>query len=195
MGKIFCLMGKSSSGKDTIYSQLLKDRSLGLDHIVTGTTRPIRAGEQNGREYYFYSTQEMDALKAAGKIIECRGYRTVHGMWYYFTVADDRIDLDSQNYLVITTLEAYQKMAAYYGKDALIPIYLEVDDGLRLQRALDREREQKEPKYAELCRRFLADEEDFSTEKLREAGICRIFQNTNLDQTVDEIKAYIRGIG
>ena len=137
----------------------------------------------------------MDALKAAGKIIECRGYRTVHGMWYYFTVADDRIDLNSQNYLVITTLEAYQKMAAYYGKDALIPIYLEVDDGLRLQRALDREREQKEPKYAELCRRFLADEEDFSTEKLREAGICRIFQNTNLDQTVDEIKAYIRGIG
>ena len=86
-------------------------------------------------------------------------------------------------------------MAASYGKDALIPIYLEVDDGLRLQRALDREREQKEPKYAELCRRFLADEEDFSTEKLREAGICRIFQNTNLDQTVDEIKAYIRGIG
>lgn len=138
MGHIFCLMGKSSSGKDTIYSQLLKDRSLGLDHIVTGTTRPIRAGEQNGREYYFYSTQEMDAL---------------------------------------------------------IPIYLEVDDGLRLQRALDREREQKEPKYAELCRRFLADEEDFSTEKLREAGICRIFQNTNLDQTVDEIKAYIKGIG
>ena len=34
---------------------------------------------------------------------------------------------------------------------AVIPIYIEVEDGLRLERALCRERQQKEPKYAEMC--------------------------------------------
>lgn len=61
-------------------------------------------------------------------------------------------------------------------------MYVEVDDGLRLQRALDRERAQDQPKYAEMCRRFLADEEDFSEENLERAGITKRFQNTDLDQ-------------
>ena len=34
MGKIFYIMGKSSSGKDTIYSRLLQDSELGLSRIV-----------------------------------------------------------------------------------------------------------------------------------------------------------------
>ena len=52
MGKIFYIMGKSASGKDRIYSILSKDESLGLKRLVLYTTRPIRAGEENGREYY-----------------------------------------------------------------------------------------------------------------------------------------------
>ena len=54
-----------------------------------------------------------------------------------------------------------KKMQNYFGKENVIPIYIQVDDGVRLERALERERTQKEPKYAELCRRFLADEKDF----------------------------------
>ena len=53
MGKIFYLMGKSSSGKDTIYKRLMADTSLGLKNIVLYTTRPIRQGERDGMEYYF----------------------------------------------------------------------------------------------------------------------------------------------
>ena len=57
----------------------------------------------------------------------------------------------------------------------MVPLYIEVDDGLRLSRALERERKQTEPKYAEMCRRFLADCEDFTEEKIAEAGIVRRF--------------------
>lgn len=53
MGKIFYLMGKSSSGKDTIFKALLSDGELSLKQIVPYTTRPIREGEQNGVEYFF----------------------------------------------------------------------------------------------------------------------------------------------
>ncbi len=53
MGKIFCLMGKSASGKDTIYRQLLLSEDLKLNKIVPYTTRPIREREKNGVQYYF----------------------------------------------------------------------------------------------------------------------------------------------
>ena len=59
------------------------------------------------------------------------------------------------------------------------PIYIEVDDGERLQRALDRERSQDTPQYAEMCRRFLADSADFSEENVARAGIRKRFYNQN----------------
>jgi len=68
---------------------------------------------------------------------------------------------------------------------------IELDDGIRLQRALDRERKEEHPKYKEMCRRFLADCEDFSEEKIQEAGICRRFYNEDLEQCLTEIVAYI----
>ena len=73
----------------------------------------------------------------------------------------------------------------------MIPILLTVDDGVRLQRALDRERGQEDPRYQELCRRFLADEEDFSEEKLEEAGITLKFSNENLVKCLGEVEAYL----
>ena len=93
---------------------------------------------------------------------------------------------------MIGTLEVYTKLSDYFGREQIIPIYIEVEDGLRLQRALDRERMQDPPKYTELCRRFLADTEDFSEEKLAEAGITHRFVNQELGQTVEQITDYIQ---
>ena len=100
--------------------------------------------------------------------------------------------MEKHNYLTITTLEAYTEIRRYFGKSAVVPIYIEVEDGERLQRALDRERLQKTPGYAELCRRFLADTEDFSEEKLDEAEIKVRFVNENIVKTRDEIIVYIQ---
>ena len=194
MGYIFCLMGKSSSGKDTIYQKLLQQKDLGLQRLVTGTTRPIREGEQNGENYYFYTDQQFEQLCVDGKIIESRSYHTIHGIWHYFTVADGQLDPADGDYLTINTLEAYLKLRDYFGAERLIPLYLEVDDGLRLQRALDRERRQPEPKYKEMCRRFLADEEDFSEENLKRAQIQPIFENRVLEDTLKQLGAYIRSM-
>ena len=91
------------------------------------------------------------------------------------------------------SLESYRGMRNHLGEDKLVPIYIEVDDGVRLERALIRERQQKEPKYEELCRRFLADAADFSEEKLLEAGIHYKFYNDNMEKCVNEIILGIRG--
>lgn len=194
MGKIFCIMGKSSSGKDTLYKEILKTKDLRLSQIIIYTTRPIRFGEADGTEYFFVDEQRLKELEEEGKVIEVRAYHTVCGIWKYFTVNDGQIDLTRRNYLLITTLEAYIKIRDYFGASMVEPVYVEVEDGLRLKRALEREMLQSEPKYAELCRRFLADTEDFSEEKLEAAGIKKRFFNEDLEQTRKKIASYIRKV-
>ncbi len=192
MGKIFCLMGKSSCGKDTIYKKILSDKSLPLKTLIPYTTRPIRDGETNGVEYYFLTDEEEQVLERQGKIIELRAYNTVHGLWKYFTANDHQLDLADNYYLIIGTLESYLRLQEYFGADFLIPIYIELEAGERLQRALNREQLQTEPKYAELCRRFLADEEDFSSKNLEHADIVKVFVNNDLQKCTNEIISYIK---
>jgi len=192
MGKIIYLMGKSSSGKDTIFKELLKRGTVALKTIVPYTTRPIREGERNGVEYFFTDEQGFQEMLAGGKIIEQRSYNTFHGLWRYFTVDDEQIQLKENNYVIIGTLESYLKTREYFGEENLLPVLIELDDGVRLQRALNREKKQKNPKYEEMCRRFLADSEDFADEKIREAGISRRFWNHDLESCLNEISNYIK---
>lgn len=193
MGKIFYIMGKSASGKDTIYRRLIGEKEFGLRTLIPYTTRPMRSGEENGKDYFFTDEAGLRRLQDGKKVIELRTYQTVLGPWHYFTVDDGQVNLAEYDYLMVGTLESYRTLRDYYSAENVVPIYIVVDDGLRLQRALDRERAQDEPKYAELCRRFLADEADFSEEKLAEAGIEKRFENTALEKCLEEIRAFVRG--
>lgn len=186
MGKIYCMMGKSSSGKDTLYQKVL-ERLPQIHRVVPYTTRPIREGEQDGVEYHFVDDKRLAELETDGKIVELRAYNTVHGIWKYFTVDDGQIDLEQGDYLLIGTLETYEKIREYYGAEHLVPIYIEVEDGERLARALERERRQAVPKYKEMCRRFLADEEDFCEENLKRLGIDKRYRNTDMETCLNEI--------
>lgn len=192
MGKIVYIMGKSSSGKDTIYRSILSDKSIDLKKIVPYTTRPIRLGETNGVQYFFTDEAGFEKLYNDGKVIEHRSYDTCYGLWRYFTVNDENIDLDKNSYIIIGTLESYEKTAEYFGKDKMLPILIELDDGVRLQRALNREKRQKTPKYEEMCRRFLADSQDFSEENIKKAGVTTSFYNDNLKHCTRQIVKYIQ---
>lgn len=192
MGKIFYIFGKSSTGKDTIYKNLMENKELGLRPVVPYTTRPMRAKETPGVEYHFTDEEELSRLQAAGKVIELRAYETVHGIWKYFTVDGKHMDLANYNYAMVGVLDSFLAIREYYGADKVIPIYIEVEDGERLQRALDRERSQEEPKYAEMCRRFLTDSADFAEEKLLGAGLARRFFNKDLKECIQEITACLQ---
>lgn len=183
-------MGKSASGKDTIF-KTIQEKMPQLKTIVIYTTRPIREGETEGIEYHFVSEKELEEFQKSGKVIELRAYDTIHGIWNYFTVDDGQFSQDC-SYLTIGTLESYRAMKSYFGSEKVIPIFIEVEDGIRLERALKREQMQKQPKYEELCRRFLADAKDFSEDNLRTLGITFRFVNENMDKCVQEIMLYIR---
>lgn len=191
MGKLICLMGKSSSGKDTIYKCLRKELPEILP-VVLYTTRPMREGEQDGLEYYFVSEEEYQSIHKSGRIMEERSYQTVYGVWRYFTVWDEEKNLNESSYIMIGTPEAFEKIVEYLGREQVVPVFIDLDDGVRLQRALDREKAQDHPRYLEMCRRFLADAEDFSKEKTEALGIEKVFYNEHLEQCLEEIKEYIR---
>ena len=191
MGRIYYIIGKSSAGKDTIYKKLLAKYPDRLHSVVMYTTRPMREGETDRVTYNFVTEEEFVKLRDQGLIIEERSYETVHGLWRYFTVKDEQIDLDRGDYLISGVLKSYESTRDYFGEDAVLPIYIEVEDGERLTRALEREKKPGNRRYAEMCRRFLSDTEDFAPEKLEAAGVKRHFVNNDLDGCIKEIESYI----
>lgn len=194
MGKLYCLLGKSASGKDTLYKKLIEDETLALKSVVTYTTRPKRDGEEEGREYHFTDEKKLSELRERGLVAEERVYHTVAGDWYYFTADEGDLDLTGGDRLMIATPAAFKALRKYLGSEKTVPLYITLDDGERLSRALTRERSQKEPRYAELCRRFLADEADFSEDNLKDAGITGDdhYENTDLDACLLKITERIR---
>lgn len=192
MGNIYYVMGKSATGKDTVYKRIMEARP-GLQKVVLYTSRPMREGETEGVEYHFSTSEELKEYEKQGRVIESRTYQTVCGPWTYATVDDGQIDLEASDYLVIGTLESYERTRSYFGPDKLVPIYVHTEDGTRLERAMSRERMQLRPNYKELCRRYLADEEDFSEDKLLRAGIHRRYENDSLESCLEEILRDIKG--
>jgi guanylate kinase len=188
MGKIFCLIGKSSSGKDSIFNRLKEDKDLNLKPVISYTTRPKRNNETNGVEYYFINEEILDESTMTGKVIEKREYDTINGKWVYCTIDNDQFNLEKENYIAIVTLEAYKSFQSYFGSDKVFPVYISVDDGVRLGRALGRERKQEYPNYDEMCRRFLADGIDFSSDELNNTGIKKHYNNNNLEECIENIK-------
>lgn len=187
MGRIYYLLGKSATGKDTLYKEILKRRPK-LRTVTMYTTRPIREGETDGVEYFFTDRGELERQLASGKVIESRTYQTIAGPWTYYTVDDGQFDVaDDESCLMIGTLESYEKMRAYFEAGKMVPVYIEVPDGIRLLRAVKREENQKKPNYREVCRRYLADEKDFSEENLERLGITKRYQNTDMEMCLEEI--------
>jgi len=189
--KIYCIIGESCTGKDTVLTKLLQTRK-DLTPIITYTTRPMRDGEKNGKEYYFVTKQSFDKLWSSYSIIEYRKYNTIHGEWLYFTARDNQIDEKSdKKYIIITTLYGVKKFKELYG-NCVIPIHLYVNDRDRILRCFARETNGSND-YVEMCRRFVSDTKDYSQEMFDKFKIpdTRIINN-DINLTIDEINKIIK---
>ena len=104
------------------------------------------------------------------------------------------MDLTTGDYICINTLAGFNRIRKYLGNDKVKPVYIEVSDIELIKRAVKREEKQINPNVAELCRRFLADNADFSEDnlKLSEIDIKFRFKNDELETCVDKITAFIK---
>ncbi len=201
MSNFIYIMGKSSAGKDTIY-QRLKDK-IDTNVYVPYTTRPIRKGEQEGREYHFIEREQFEDLQNRECVMEYRNYNVINkqgqkDIWTYATIADNQWEKQG-DFLSIGTLESYTSILKYLEEHPeknlnMIPVYITIDEQEREKRARKREETQANPNYAEMKRRLEADNIDFSEENLKKAGISdkQTFENYDLDKCVEEIVKYIQ---
>ena len=77
-GKLFIISSPSGGGKGTLLKAVLESVP-GVGYSVSYTTRKIREGEENGRDYFFVSQAEFERLIEAGEFLE---YARVHGNLY-----------------------------------------------------------------------------------------------------------------
>lgn len=145
---IIAIIGKSASGKDSIIKEIAKQCSQDVALIQQTTTRPRRENE-NENAYHFISIKEFQSNK---DIIATTQFRE----WLYGTDLKDLIT-DKWNIGVFTPssikqLQNHERIAN------LLIFYIQADDRIRLERSLARE---PQGDVLEMCRRMLADNEDF----------------------------------
>jgi len=84
MSIVYIVSAPSGSGKSTLVNELFK-MVRKLDFSISYTTRPPRGSEQNGKEYFFISREEFEAMIAAGEFLEYAevfGNEKVRGEYY-----------------------------------------------------------------------------------------------------------------
>jgi guanylate kinase len=80
-GRLIIISGPSGAGKSTVVKTLLQRSDLPLELSVSATTRSPRAGEVDGRDYYFLSQAEFARRRLAGEFLECKEVFG-RGDWY-----------------------------------------------------------------------------------------------------------------
>ena len=68
-GEIFVITAPSGTGKTTLLKPLM-DADLSLRFSISYTTRPRRAGEVDGKDYFFVSPEEFRRLRDSGALAE-----------------------------------------------------------------------------------------------------------------------------
>lgn len=209
--KIFYIMGKSGSGKDTIYNYIVdtlcKDCIAGMEGIdplcpiIMNTTRPMRDGEINGLTYNFVNDADLAVDIIYDNVLELRTYETINiesvkCKWHYYT-SKKSIDLENHSYIGIGTPSSFFKLLKTY-PSSMYPIMLSVGNDERFFRLVEREKKFKNPNYLELCRRFISDEDDFSKgiEYLTQSPLYRYksFENKDRDTCCHDVYNYIISI-
>ncbi len=179
-GKLIVFAAPSGTGKSTIAKAIL-EAFPNISFSVSATTRPIREGEQNGREYYFISKSEFEEKLKRGEFIEY----SKHFDNYYGTLKSVAERALSSGKHLLLDLDVHGSMAVkkLYGPRALLifikPPSLEV---LR-SRLMSRRTE-----TAETIQRRLERAE-------YELSFCNQFDavvvNDSLQKAIDEVKSLI----
>lgn len=142
MNKLFCFLGMSAVGKDTIVKELLeiiKQENLPIKQLMSNTTRPIRKGELSGREYNFTTMHDFDTSYKNGEVIEYNTYRIENtgDTWIYYTLKDDLKLLNDYNCIKIVNPIGFSQLNQAI-KNQIVTIKIDAPIEVRKERYLKR---------------------------------------------------------
>ena len=156
MRKIFAVMGKASTGKDTLTKMV--SATLELPIALSFTTRPMRVGEKQGVEYNFISDDDFWDLHGCDLLAEYTSYEVASGETWHYGLTKEELE-KAEYVLVIVNPDGFKQLTEIYG-DKVCSILIDAPADVRIKRYLDRDIVTEE-KAEECCRRFLADNKDF----------------------------------
>ena len=149
---LYLISGKTCSGKDSIARELIK---MGYKRIVSNTTRPMRAGEIDGKDYHF-----KDIVEDYDKTYCLKSFTVADGsVWRYWLDKDEIMKAvnSDEPYICIVDADGERELRRISNSS----FYIKADWEERLRRYYNRESKNEKPNYPEMVRRILADEEDF----------------------------------
>jgi len=120
MKKRLIIVGKGGSGKDHLRKILVDE---GFRYCISHTTRPIREGEENGKDYWFINSSQLPSM--AEEFYEAVYFNN----WFYGTSNEEFYTSD----LFIMTPKGIAKLKPEDRKESVI-VYLNIDEETRKKR-------------------------------------------------------------
>lgn len=185
MCSVITLTSCSSGGKDSILNAVLRVNS-NIKPIISITTRPMREGEIQDREYHFKSYDEVKQMLHNNEFIEHRSYKVANGEEWIYGIHKSEINpLSNETKIVIVDYTGLKELQKYcYENDIEVKsYYIECNPRERLFRSLQREPNANGQAVVEHCRRLIDDEINVTPAK----DICTVLKNETNQDFVDAV--------
>ena len=155
--KLIAIIGRSASGKDTLLKRFLSFHK-DLHPIIHYTTRPIRPGETEGKEYHFVSVEEFTRMRDNQEFFHVAQFNN----WWY-GIHQDSFSSEAINIGIFNPDEIQRLYNFYQDEFDLYIIETWTSANTLYKRSLERLKDTcfDEEGLKEMCRRYKADTEDF----------------------------------
>lgn len=151
---LIIITGKSCAGKDTL-KQAFMDK--GAEPLLSDTTRPMREGEEQGKQYNFIDRSEFNK----DDYIEYREVPEAGKPSIFYGTPKKEID-NAQIYVTIKDRQGAEALKDYYGRDNVYVLYLDVPYAVRHRRSFIRDNGYANRDWSQKwCMRALRDDMDF----------------------------------
>ena len=176
------IMGKTSSGKDTVVNELIS--KYGFRKCVTYTTRPMRDGEKQDITYHFITEDDFKQKIRENFFAEYKSYDTEFGIWYYGVALEDVENADDKTVIILTP-DGYRDVIKKV-KNKPKSIYIYANNSTIKERLISRG---DDPKEAQ--RRLEHDNIDFKGVETEVGKIIYNNKGSNINDTVNKILKYL----
>jgi guanylate kinase len=176
---ILVFVSPASAGKDYLLNKCIEH--LGYKKVISHTTRPMRNGEVNNKDYHFISTQEFETMDSNNEFIETTSYKTVDSTWYY-GFHKNSIEGDGIKMMILNPEGLNELIEKGYGDRIMIAyVICDTDDRiLRYHKRLGDNPTQEQ--LAEGFLRLIRDFDDFSNFEDEIDGLNLIYRGCPIER-------------
>ena len=182
MPAVLVVTGPSGAGKGTLIRKLV-ERVPGIEVTVSATTRELRRGEENGREYWFLTDDDFLARVARGEFLEHVEYVSGHR---YGTLRSELERIAANGHVPLLELETEGALRVKHEVSGAVTIFISA----RVEELERRLRERATESTGEIGERI-----ELARKQLEQAGeFDHVIENDDLERAVAELTTLVRGL-